>query len=200
MIGESRYIFWGAIPLILILLAVLPASGADDVSVTPVTTPFITIDPIGNHVIGDIIFVNGTTNLRISTDQKLQLAITPFSYSPRGLALNLWNPQIISVSDGIAHWSFNVTDLHWGTEEYVATAFSSAIPNIYSDQHFWIFSAPTTVTPSLIQDQPSAQIPSEFPSSYPVIGTTTRPASPFPEILPVFAIWIGIFFYSYLRQ
>lgn len=41
----------------------LPASGADNVYVTPVTIPFIKVDPIGNHTVDDVILINGTTNI-----------------------------------------------------------------------------------------------------------------------------------------
>jgi len=93
MIGESRYIFWGAIPLILILLVLLPASGADNVSVTPVTTPFITIDSIGNHSVGEVFFVNGTTNLPVSPN------IT--TISPYCLEIdNTWLPSSTESSSG----------------------------------------------------------------------------------------------------
>jgi hypothetical protein len=41
-------------------------ASADNQNVTPVFAPFITIDPIGNHTIGDVFFINGTTNLPVT--------------------------------------------------------------------------------------------------------------------------------------
>jgi|WetSurMetagenome_2_1015567.scaffolds.fasta_scaffold491416_1 hypothetical protein len=54
----------------------LPVSGADNVSVTPVTTPFITIDPIGNHTVGDVFFINGTTNFPVSENLSMHIQST----------------------------------------------------------------------------------------------------------------------------
>jgi hypothetical protein len=50
--------------VILVSLAIIPLVSAENV--TPVTTPFITIDPIGNHTVGDVFFINGTTNLPVN--------------------------------------------------------------------------------------------------------------------------------------
>ncbi len=41
-------------------------------TVAPVE-PYIMIDPIGNHVIGDIFFINGTTNLPVSQNLTMEI-------------------------------------------------------------------------------------------------------------------------------
>ena len=188
------------IGLFLIMLTCwLPASGADNVSVTPVTTPFITIDPIGNHTVGDVFFINGTTNLRISEDQKLQISISPRSSNPRGLNVNLFDPTVISESNGYTHWSFNLTDIDWQSKEYVATVFSPKNPSAYSAQSFTFFPVTTLTIPSLVQEQPSSQFSSLTQTTYPQTKTIPSAASPFPPILAIFMIGIVII-HDYYRN
>ena len=60
------------------IILIVPIANAENVNVTPVTTPFITIDPIGKHTIGDVFFINGTTNLPLS--ENLTIDIISYKY------------------------------------------------------------------------------------------------------------------------
>ena len=78
-------------------------------STTPSATPFITIDPIGNHTVGDVFFINGTTNLPASNNS-LAIQIAPANLNPAG-----WGPSysstvsVIKGENGVNIWSGNVT-------------------------------------------------------------------------------------------
>jgi hypothetical protein len=103
------------IGLFLIMLTCwLPASGADNVSVIPVTTPFITIDPIGNHTVGDVFFINGTTNLPVSENISMHIQSTiirkgRFLGDPSEIVAYISPISIHSDKSGINRWSVNAT-------------------------------------------------------------------------------------------
>jgi hypothetical protein len=64
---------------ILSFFSILPAVAYPD-------DPFITIDPSGNHSIGDVFFINGTTNLP-ANDTIINMSVT--GRMPRVLLLLL---------------------------------------------------------------------------------------------------------------
>ncbi len=87
-------------------------------SVSP-TEPFFMVDPIGNHAIGDIFFINGTTNLPVS--QNLTMGIVSYKYIMRPHMKNELGPgphssaymkgiPISSAFPGTNRWAANVTD------------------------------------------------------------------------------------------
>jgi len=94
---------------ILLVMAIIPLVSADNGNVTPNTTPFITIDPIGNHIIGDELFINGTTNLPVSNAPLSISIITANTTSSE------WGPSFSSDvfvqpgKNGINTWSVNAT-------------------------------------------------------------------------------------------
>ena len=71
--------------------------------------PFITIDPIGNHTVGDVFFINGTTNLP-AFNGSLDLDISTANLNPGG-----WGPTYrskVSIQpgeNGVNTWSCNAT-------------------------------------------------------------------------------------------
>ncbi len=101
------------------------SSGTNLTNMAPKSTiypaePFITIDPIGNHTIGDVFFINGTTNLPVS--ENLTLEIRDYAWTwrlhmkdepnvpPPGYYAYLPYVSIIPGITGINQWSVNVTD------------------------------------------------------------------------------------------
>ncbi len=92
-------------------------------SVTPVTTQFITIDPIVNHTIGDVFFINGTTNLPVTENLTMAIEGIEFvKYISRTNTKSSGPPPLneyryisdISISPaqpGTNRWSTNVTDI-----------------------------------------------------------------------------------------
>ena len=66
--------------IILVAIAVSIPIAAAAASQAP---PFITIDPIGNHTIGDVFFINGTTNLAVF-NESIDLQIETGNMNPGG--------------------------------------------------------------------------------------------------------------------
>jgi len=128
----------------------VPLASADDPNGTPDTTPFITIDPIGDYVIGDIFFINGTTNLPVS--EKLEGTIDTTIFIPGDKSgtnyPSAFLPDIplVSTSSGTNKWSVNVTDiavneLPVGFSPYIVTVVSKENSSISAYREFTI-SAP----------------------------------------------------------
>ena len=61
MSSKINFLIFG----ILLAVSIIPLVNADNENVTSNTTPFITIDPIGNHSINDVLLIHGTTNLPV---------------------------------------------------------------------------------------------------------------------------------------
>ena len=172
---------------------------AENVTMTPVTTPFITIDPIGNHTVGDVFFINGTTNLPVT--EKLNIDVYPFhsvmeqrGYKPRGIAID--DIPIISSTTNVNYWSANVTDGYWKPDEYIAEIFTTKSTTIISGyQIFTIVSAKTDIisnnTSSL--SSPPTLSPSIQPTTSSNLTGPNLKAASFP-LITVFAILIGIVF------
>ena len=82
MLKQSRKIM--SLSLFAIVLAgVLIFSAVYAENTTPDTTPFITIDPVGNHTIDEVFFINGTTNLP-ANNEPLLLQIETTNFNPGG--------------------------------------------------------------------------------------------------------------------
>ena len=118
MVTESKICNSVVIGLLalMVFICCIPFTSAE--TVTQVTTPFITIDPIGNHTVGDMFFINGTTNLPDSDN--LLMWITSSDYErPHdksemgplpGEYTDVQNISIFSDITGTNRWSVNVTN------------------------------------------------------------------------------------------
>jgi hypothetical protein len=199
--------------VVLLLIGCVPAVNAENVSsgianLTNLTQnstvasadPYIMIDPIGNHVIGDVFFITGTTNLPVS--QNLTMDIVSYKYIMRPHMKNELSPgphasaymkgiPISSAFPGTNRWSANVTDTVKELEngEY----FVQVIPQIKScnttgcfipdeaSQIFTLFQANNSIKSTVLQ--------TTFQNSSPILPTisattvtpTTQSAS-----LPIF--------------
>ena len=107
--------------LLLMAIIIVPLASADDANVTLVTTPFMTIDPIGKHTVGDVFFINGTTNLPVSENFTMIIAEeyhSAMKNSPDENFLSVQNNisvnSISSTIPGTNRWSVNVTDITKG--------------------------------------------------------------------------------------
>jgi hypothetical protein len=185
----------------------LPASGADNVSVTPVTTPFITIDPIGNHTVGDVFFINGTTNL--PTSEKLegliQTGIFMTQHGDSHLTPSAFFPDIpiVSTSSDTNRWSVNVTDIaiselpiRWSP--YLVEVVLKDNSSISTYQEFDLI--PATNAPSSTVIQTILDSPSMIqPTTCPVSKLPTPRSSILPFILPI-AVITAIVILSFIRK
>jgi hypothetical protein len=102
--------------LFFVAIIIVPLASADDANVTPSTTPFITIDPIGNHTIGDVFFINGT--IRNSTTENVSVHLDTFCNMFRPHMKSEIAPGYYTISNipiehgekGVNRWSVNITD------------------------------------------------------------------------------------------
>jgi hypothetical protein len=166
---------------------------------------FITIDPIGNHTIGDIFFINGTTNQPVS--EHLTMDIVSYKYIERThMKFDLgpspeesaYMPDISISSDlsGTNRWSVNVTDTvkKLKSGEYIVDIYSQvnfscntagcSIPKADTMQIFTLL--PENNDSSLIVLQTTVQSPSLIqPATSATIVPPTKQVTPLPLILPI---------------
>ncbi len=166
----------GCLFLAILFVAIIfvPLANADEVNVSPNITPFITIDPIGNHTIGDVFFINGTTNMPVSEN----LTISFERYIDFGAPHAKNNPDhLVSISDipissaipGTNRWSVNVTDFtikHLLSTQEVVFVYTS---DVYATDIFTLFPA-NKATPS--NDQTTV-LQTIIPSPPPIQSTTS---------------------------
>ncbi|MFZ0006135.1 hypothetical protein [Methanoregula sp.] len=189
--------------LTIILLVCLPVSadqtstGGDTLTNPTSTTtaissaPYITIDPIGNYTIGNVLNINGTTNLPVNTS--LFATIFPDSYSPgyRGPeqpAFFLTNISIVSTPSGINLWSVNATDIgisglpvEWSP--YLVTV---EIPGLAAGAIITVLPAPNPTLTSVGTNASMTSLPIN-PSPAQTTQTTTQ-SSPLPTAMPIAVI------------
>jgi hypothetical protein len=194
-------------PVILFVAVLMAPFVSAEANVTPNTTPFITIDPIGNHAVGEVFVIKGTTNLPPLIDT-LHIVITPSSFNPGGFGSSF--QSAIPIQRGkkdINSWSCAVpTTTGWvnfhdpgrsPTEDarpdnYVVTIESSTDGNINQFQEFTILPA-DSITPSTISPAPTPFIAIDPIGNHTVgevffvNGTTSLPDSN--ESLTLFIGW-----------
>jgi hypothetical protein len=89
-------------------------------------TPWIIINPIGNHYIGDVFEINGTTNLR--TEEKINVAISgivigaPYPGIPGPTKGSLGMAKIRGGDCGINVWFYTANTSEFNTPFYIVTA------------------------------------------------------------------------------
>jgi hypothetical protein len=98
-------------------------------------TPYITINPVGDHAIGDIITLSGTTNFPVNTTLWIQAGPKEFTKYPphyigervqvvQGISSNLWSIQINTSTFAIDEYSVLVSPLIQGPIVFGQTRFS----------------------------------------------------------------------------
>lgn len=99
---------------IILASVIIPLVSAENGNVTLDTTPFITIDPIGNHAFDDGFFINGTTNLG-HWENTLDLDIEWWAFNPAGRwsSMYITNASIQSVGNGTGIWSAKILPAQW---------------------------------------------------------------------------------------
>jgi hypothetical protein len=173
-------------------------------TVAPVE-PYIMIDPIGNHVIGDIFFISGTTNLPVS--QNLTMDIVSYKYIMRPHMKNELGPgphssaymkgiPISSAFPGTNRWYANVTDTVKELEsgDYLVQVDSQInescnftgcrIPDVSTTAVFTLLRANKSIKLTVLQ--------TTFQNSSPILPTIsaitvppTTQSAPLPLALPI---------------
>jgi len=196
---SKRFELFAVLIAAAIIVLIAPTVSAENVNVAPVTTPFITIDPIGNHTIGEVFFINGTTNLPVSENLTIGVFPVTFHHGLKGYiepepGIVVYTIPIVSATNGINHWSANITDGNWIPGEFVATVV--AREHEAGKSHFFnIFPANTFVAPPSTLSQTANKTigsPSLIPTH--IILPTLSPTqhvTPFPVILLII-VFTGI--------
>jgi len=111
-----------------------------------VTEAWIRIDPVGNHTIGDIFTITGTTNL--AAGEEVFFIITPLDYRPSAFAQEWASTHFIPASDrvragscGINSWSFDIDSKTFLQKEYEVTI--GAVMTQTSDSERFFMAAAT---------------------------------------------------------
>jgi hypothetical protein len=176
------------------------------------STFFITIDPVGDHKIGNEFLINGTTNLPLN--ETVSVVIYPPYFCPGGGCGTTFRSTgtIQSRKDGVNTWSCNVSTT-WGwirlgrcqrnctvapwESTYIVEASSRPEFNASQTQSFAILNASPTGTGINSPDTPAPphvpvsaiQNPSLVKSPVQTIPAATR-VSPLPLQLPISAILV----------
>jgi hypothetical protein len=187
-----------------VVIAIAPIAIADNVTTS--TTPFVTIDPIGNHTIGDVFFINGTTNLPATQNLTMDIFLSEkFFRSPEDLphaSSSIVEFPISPGSSGINYWSVNVTDyfknLTYG--QYLIMVYSSVhfpcntngcgVPKAYADSNFTLSQTNDSTTSTVLQTTITSTSSIQSATSE-VTRLPTTPHSPLPVALPI-AAFAGI--------
>lgn len=115
MVKSGKIIIPAPFAIVLTALIIVPLASSDEGSVTPATTPFITINPVGDHTLDEVFFISGTTNLPVS-DSPLNLLIYSAAFNPGGSGCDYQSNVIIEPGvGGINTWSCNATPDLWQT-------------------------------------------------------------------------------------
>jgi len=214
----SKIRFSFVVILVSIVLMIIPASAANQNFSSPGTVNassnahyFITIDPIGNHSVSDVFFVNGTTNLPVGDILLVQGIIDQFRPGPS------WGGSIheyISVEPGyggVNVWSCNLSPVLWKTsmgfagvsqdikdfvesDDYVVVISENSTQHtsrtVYSNQ-FTISSSNSAATSNVSQisiTPVTTILPSPSPVTVNITPNPPTPSLPLSGILPVLAI------------
>ena len=184
----------------MIMISVLsPTINVTNISEFNFAEPFIAIDPIGNHTVGDVFFINGTTNLPVTTGP-LVLRIGDAHANPGGVASDYPATVFIQAGgNGVNIWSVNATvgpgwsvyppqpnesipesvsgSLGITQNELLATIYSP-----YGDvarQTFYLFPGADTATPRIIQTINQTPLSTQFQTS------PTTQSAPLSMALPI---------------
>ncbi len=196
--------------IFLAAVIIVPLVSADDGNITPITTPFITIDPIGNHTIDEVFFINGTTSLP-SDSGPLILEIETTHINPGGAGSSFHsNVSIQPGENGINTWSCNVTTSLWETfgigprqipvpdakpDEYRAFIYGP-LETFTPGQLFFIFPSGSSVSPG--QTIPVAS--SAYYENRTIEPSPTTQSSPLPAALPIIVVTAMVILSSIHRE
>ena len=202
---KSKIKILAFLTVLLAVTIVIPMARADNGNVTPVTTPFITIDPIGNHTIGDVFFVNGSTNLPVS--DTLFILIDKYYSDPSGERSRFEsNITINQGENGVNYWFCNTTPTLWVTQlgpHFATKSIADFMPddfavvvwstkfNVSQFQRFTIFAAESN-TNSTLSSPPTFSQPQKIRLSLnqtiAITSSTPTHATPLSLILSIAAL------------
>jgi hypothetical protein len=159
-------------------------------------SPYITINPVGDHAIGDIITISGTTNSPVNTTLWIQAGPKEYTKYPphyigervqvvQGTNSNLWSIQINTSTFAIDEYSILISPLNQGPVVLGQARFNMTARRTGTLK---ATSVSSTTTPL---DSPSPQ-----PHEVTFLNGTSRPttSAPLPVVVPISALAICCFF------
>ena len=211
---KSKIKILAFLTVLLAITLIVPMAKAENGNVTPVTTPFITIDPIGNHSIGDVFFINGTTNLSVTENLTMYIVSSRYFEAPHQKTDTAPNPNDaesitnILISQTLPetnrnHWSVNVTEAvkTLTNKEYLVfvhvqypchnsgcnylTMVAAADTVAVSD--FVLFPANNSATFNVLQTTVQSSSPIQSPTRTGTVSLPTQSSS-LPHALPIITL------------
>jgi hypothetical protein len=164
-----------ALPLCMVLL-VLGGLYTCPVAALSPDTPFITIDPVGDHAIGEIITISGTTNYPVNATFWISLGPKVFTNYPP----NYFDGQTqVTSGEGSNYWQITVNTSAFVIDEYSVRVepvnstplFSSATFNMTGKN---VGVQETPATPVIVIDSPGSHTTAE---EFFINGTTNLAVS-----------------------
>ncbi len=147
--SDQKRAFFTLFALFVAAIIIVPVASAENV-----TTPYITIDPIGNHTIDEIFFIHGTTNLPAHETLILQIYTTNFNPGGAGSGYRSDNISVQPGENGVNTWSCNATTSLWETwlgpvpdavpGQYLVGVYSPLVP-VGPEQLFYILPSGTII-------------------------------------------------------
>jgi hypothetical protein len=112
------------------------------------TTPWIRINPVSDHYVGDVFEINGTTNLEANTSLKIRIYQFHFYTEPKNLPhiyTSLWeNVTVMGDDCGTNRWSFSTNTSSLLPDEYFVVV-TSENPFATNRSVFTLFPLPASM-------------------------------------------------------
>jgi hypothetical protein len=189
---------------LLALAFVAPVSAAEQGNATNVSPFFVTMDPVGEHVIGDTFFINGTTNVP-SGNNTISLEISPGTFNPSGFGYYFSSTVPIKPGEqGVNTWSCEVLVSGWQYfpnstgfidrnvtpgNYYVSAVYPDPPENAFVGETFVLLPTPNVTQPP-VQTSVSPTSPQIQPPTQTSLATTR--SSSFPTVLLPIAVIAAI--------
>jgi len=222
----SKIRFSFVIILVSIVLMIIPVTAANQnftsagtVNASSDTHYFITIDPIGNHNVTDVFFINGTTNLPVGETLSLTSGGT---WTPGGMTGSYFEDVVLvrSGEAGVNLWSCNLSTalwmtygIHYSTQDiekfwigtYTVYVFSENYKTTYaSSNDFAILPVDSGPAPDVLQTgivKETTTVPlSPGPTTVSALPLPPTPSIPLSWVVPILAVTSGIFVWAIDRR
>jgi PGF-CTERM protein len=151
-----------------------------------VETPVITINPIGDHAVGDKFTVTGTTNLAVGDNVLFTIYSSSFQPTDKSASGEFSGAsgtvQVTQGTNGLNAVSFDVDASTFKPDEYLVTASSVGLPGpgATGTALFNVLTAvPTTAPVTTVATQPVTTVQTQVPTTMPTtVAPTKTPTQP----------------------
>ncbi|MDI6718143.1 MAG: MEMAR_RS02690 family S-layer glycoprotein [Methanomicrobiales archaeon] len=144
-----------------------------------IEAPWITIDPVGDHQVGDTFTITGTTNLAEGDQLLVEIQSAAFSPTEKTVT-DGFSGQTGTVEvqkgDAVNTWSFEVDASTFRPDQYIVTVESIEAAEASTSTTFNVVERTTTPTPT--ETTPVATTPPAETTTVPPTTTTPVPTQP----------------------